>query len=274
MGRHRALSCLSAPAACSSSFIDTWWSDLCAPHDELRLQVSSDGTSLNRRSPAPAAALADSPLKQGAHEITLAIRGEALIVGVAEAEMLPSLSYPWRHRAWGFCAWNRRLISCPAAFDANSVVVQSPGARQLPVPAASDEEVHVHLRIDTVRSQVLFVWDGKRLGVSNVGTVLRPWALFLSRGGIADASSDASAEGVRIIAHTYSQVPTFYVEGLTPLVNQLPIVKQALALAWCEGRGIEDIHDLTRDATATLVDELNLPDEQSCELMQRLDSKA
>jgi len=273
-GARRALSShvsSAAPCPTSEPILDTWWSDVCAPHEDLRLRVTSDGSSVTRRSPAPAAALAGpAALKQGAHEITLAIRGEGLVVGVAEADVVPSMSaWPWRHRAWGLASWSRELVSCPTALEAPADRVD------LPVPAITEEEVTLQLRIDTIRGRVLFVRNGERRGVTRVANgVLRPWALFLPRGGIEAAAADVSAEGVRLVAHSYRQVPTFNVSGLTPLVGELPITKQALALAWCEGRGVEALNQLTHDGCRALVDALRLPAEHARELMQRLEAQS
>ncbi len=222
-----------------------------------------------RRHPlTPAAALCGpAALKEGAHEVTLALRGSSLLVGVAEVETAPSI-WPWRRRAWGMTAWDGQLVRCPTMLDGPLPPTgQTPAMHSFCV-----DEVTVTLRIDTVRRRVVFLRNGSTVGahVCVPAAALCPWALFAPR---TDAPVEAMNESVRLVSHTFRAVPTFNVTGLTELVCDLPPPKQALALAWCEARGVEDVGHLGGSGRALkLIESLNLPHVRANALLHRLET--
>lgn len=269
----------TTPAPCEG----LWWSDVWAPREEWRLHSSVCGQQVSRSACTPAASLAGPLALQGsAHEITLTIRnGDDVIIGVAEA--VSALSSPWRGtRAWGVSASGGEPMCLPAmpveqgltaggaAASAARAGVEGALGDSIAVAPTSDI-VEMSIRIDLIRRHVTFVRNGERLGtVTRIPTELRPWALFQSR----DAAADGRATSVRLESHSIHAVPTFNVNKLSQLVEGLSEVKQALALAWCEWRDLEDLAELTQGpggGASALVDALNLPAEQSDKLLLRLE---
>jgi len=256
-------------ASASVPVYDTWWSDVCAPYEHLRLQSSEDGCTVTRSHPlTPAAALAGPALlSEGAHEITYSIRGCSAIIGVAEAEEMPS-EWPWKRKAWGLAMWNRQLVSCPTMLE---TPVQSPSLE--PATGAEVTPVTVRMRIDTIRRRVNFIHSGKQLGaLPCAGAAFRPWVLFAPREG-DERDGAIPIDSVRLVSHKYRLVPTWNVEGLTEAVNELPPPKQSLALAWCEARGVGHVGQLGRDS-ARLVSALKLPHDDARALSRRLEQDA
>jgi len=200
-----------------------YWTDIWSGDPNLRLNSSLDADAVASFHGGHSSALAEPLMLDGVHEIEFVLTGSCL-VGVAAARPDPDI---WTGAAWGLDARNGgvlRLASAISGLDAGHAIA----------PAADDEEQRVLAIVDMVARKLSFVdRDGLVDAHVRLPPAVRPWVCFP-----AGVGAPASA---RIVSHRRVAVPTSRVAGLTELVEALPVHTQALALAWCDANGVEDV---------------------------------
>ena len=197
------------------------WTDTFSTIDANRLRTSGTGHRVVRAAPTAGTCLGTPLLAEGTHDIALYVTGDAMVVGMAEAN---DFDNPWHARAWGVKVQTGEQFECQSMASMCEAIARielSPYASlndDEPDAASDREGTVVRMRYNSEEGSLQFTtkydeWD--ELRVEGVSSAMRPWALFSTAG--------SPNNSVELLTHSkVVKVPKVFPSAPLPQLPKFP----------------------------------------------------